>query len=80
MWNFELLSMSFWRDNHVVKLVGVNAPSAPRLAIAEVLAYMNLLLQEFADLFRMPTDLPPARTFDHRIHLLTATALVAARP
>lgn len=41
---------------------------------------MNLLLQEFANLFKTPQGLPPQRTIDHRIHLLPGTAPVAVRP
>jgi hypothetical protein len=39
---------------------------------------MALLLEEFGDLFATPIDLPPRRSFDHRIDLLPHTPLVVA--
>lgn len=80
LWNFEHLSMAFWRGNHTVKLIGVNAPPAPCVTAAEVVSYMNLLLQEFTDLFMPPQGLPPQHSFDHRIHLMPGTVPVAVRP
>jgi hypothetical protein len=41
---------------------------------------MPLLLQEFDDVFAMPTGLPPPRQFSHRIPLLPVTPLVAVHP
>jgi hypothetical protein len=41
---------------------------------------MNLLLQEFNDVFATPTSLLPARCHNHHIHLLLDTALVVVRP
>ena len=39
-----------------------------------------MLLAKFADIFAEPTNLPPLRCFDHRIHLLPNTAPIAVRP
>jgi hypothetical protein len=41
---------------------------------------MDVLLQQHGAIFDEPTGLPPARSYDHRIHLLPGTAPVAVRP
>uniref|UniRef100_A0A8R7Q9C6 Reverse transcriptase domain-containing protein n=1 Tax=Triticum urartu TaxID=4572 RepID=A0A8R7Q9C6_TRIUA len=38
------------------------------------------LLQEFADVFKEPTELPPSRTLDHAVHLLPGSAPVNSKP
>lgn len=38
------------------------------------------VMQEFADVFKEPTNLPPARTLDHAIHLLPGAAPVNSKP
>ena len=38
------------------------------------------LLQEFADVFKEPTELPPSRTLNHAIHLLPGAAPVNSKP
>ncbi|KAF8658447.1 hypothetical protein HU200_058898 [Digitaria exilis] len=80
LWDLSKLTMKFWHGNHRVRLCGVNAKPHPRLSLAEAGDVLKLLLQEFADLFAMPTGLPPTRAFDHRIHLLPNTHPVAVRP
>jgi hypothetical protein len=40
---------------------------------------MGLLLDEFEDVFVMPTGLPPSRRFKHRIHLLSGMTPVVVR-
>ena len=44
------------------------------------LPLLDALLQQHAAVFAEPTGLPPARLYDHRIHLLPGTAPVAVRP
>ncbi|WVZ49317.1 hypothetical protein U9M48_000686 [Paspalum notatum var. saurae] len=41
---------------------------------------LDRLLQQFEPVFLEPQGLPPARPYDHRIHLLPGTAPVAVRP
>jgi hypothetical protein len=41
---------------------------------------MDLLLDEFEDVFATPTRLPPPRRFNHHRHLLPGTAPMAVRP
>jgi hypothetical protein len=41
---------------------------------------LDRLLQHHAAIFEEPQGLPPARSYDHRIHLLPGTAPVAVRP
>jgi hypothetical protein len=45
-----------------------------------VIDLMGLLLAKFEDVFITSTGLPPSRRFNHRIHLLLGTTLVAVRP
>ena len=41
---------------------------------------LDRLLQQHIGIFDEPQGLPPARPYDHRIHLLPDTAPVAVRP
>ena len=41
---------------------------------------LDRLLLQFGSVFDEPRGLPPARRYDHRIHLLPGTAPVAVRP
>ena len=43
-------------------------------------ALLDRLLQQFERVFDALQGLPPARPYDHRIHLLLGTALVAVCP
>jgi hypothetical protein len=72
--------MAFWRDDHRVQWCGSTSPAATRLAAAAIHDLMQLLLAEFADLFAEPAGLPPARSFDHRIHLQPGTPPVVVCP
>ena len=38
------------------------------------------LLEQYADIFRLPTDLPPKRTIDHRILTLPDQKPINVRP
>jgi hypothetical protein len=72
--------MAFCWMNRRVKFQGLAAPNKPLLAATATDNLLNLLLAEYRDIFSKPEGLPPARRFDHRIHLLSETAPVAVRP
>jgi len=90
LWDCEALTLSFWRDGRRVTWQGVAGAVAPSPApSAQLLAaaapdprqpLLDVLLQQHAVVFTEPTGLPPARAYDHRIHLLPGTAPVAVRP
>jgi hypothetical protein len=72
--------MSCWRDDHRVGWRRVAAPRAS--ATVHALASADLmvtLLQEFDDVFTIPTGMPPPRRRSHRIHLPN-TAPIAVHP
>jgi hypothetical protein len=56
------------------------ATSRPQVFALSTDNHLQLLLVEFADVFAEPTGLRPPRPFDHCIHLLPSTPLVAIRP
>jgi hypothetical protein len=72
--------MAFWWMNHRVKFQGLAAPNRPLLAATAIDNLLNLVLAEYRNIFSKPEGLPPARRFDHRIHLLPETTPVAVRP
>ncbi|WVZ75471.1 hypothetical protein U9M48_023518 [Paspalum notatum var. saurae] len=61
MWDFERLSMSFWRLDQQVQWQGVASPSALLTAATATTDVLALLLEEFSDLFTAPTGLLPTR-------------------
>jgi hypothetical protein len=81
LWDFTCARMSCWRDDHYVDWRRVAAPSASTavhtLASADLMA---TLLQEFDDIFTIPTGLSPPRCHNHRIDLLLDTAPIVVRP
>jgi hypothetical protein len=75
------------RNERRVTWQGVPGPTAPtpQQALAAVspdprLPLLDHLHQQHNDVFDEPTGLPPARPYDHRIHLLPGTAPVAVQP
>jgi hypothetical protein len=80
LWDFDKLTMAFWWMNHRVKFQGLAAPKRPLLAATMTDNLLNLLLTKYRDIFSKPEGLPPAKRFDHRIHLLLETAPVVVRP
>uniref|UniRef100_A0A0A8ZXJ2 Reverse transcriptase domain-containing protein n=1 Tax=Arundo donax TaxID=35708 RepID=A0A0A8ZXJ2_ARUDO len=80
LWDFDRLSMAFWREDNRVKWFGLEADAAPRVDAIGNRDVLELLLVEYVDIFEPPQGLPPPRQFDHHIHLLPRTAPVAMRP
>ena len=86
LWDFDALTMTFWRLGRRIRWDGIGgaAPTTPlQLAATTATAehpLLESLLQQHADIFTEPQGLPPARTYDHRIHLLPGSAPVAVRP
>jgi hypothetical protein len=81
LWDFKQCHMSCWCDNHLVRWQGTAARQSRKVANSIAAQdLLNLLLEEFADVFAAPTGLPPPHRHNHRIHLLLDTAPVAVRP
>jgi hypothetical protein len=86
-WDFEGLTVSFLHEGRRVTWQCVGAPGAPsqqqsRLAVVSDPHHplLDELLCQHEAVFDTPRGLPPARPYDHRIHLLPETAPVAVRP
>ena len=87
-WDLEAMTMAFQRDDHRVLWRGIGGadPPDPRASVAAVVAasdqqpMLDRLLLQHASTFEEPRGPPPARPYDHRIHLLPGTAPVAVRP
>ncbi|XP_066347739.1 uncharacterized protein [Miscanthus floridulus] len=87
LWDFEAMTLSFWREGKRVLWQGMRSHDAavPQQHLAALFAdaqqpLMDLLLQQQSAIFDEPTGLPLVRPYDHRIHLLVGTASVAVRP
>lgn len=79
-WNFNAMTMTFWRADHLVHWQGVNVAESQALRVCSTDDLLMVLLEEFADVFREPTGLPPVRSRDHRITLAPGSSPVAVRP
>lgn len=79
LWNFQALTMTFWR-NKTVRLQGIGGTPTHASTLITIEALMDALLHSFADLFEEPCGLPPPRRHDHRIHLLPGSTPVAVDP
>jgi hypothetical protein len=71
LWDFGKFMMSFWHNDHQVICAMIQSEKDDDL--------LNQLLAEFMFVFQEPQSLPPQRTRDHQIHMLSGSAL-AVRP
>jgi hypothetical protein len=84
-WDFDARTLAFQREGrpvvwHAALGPGAPWPTAAVAATAVEQPMLDRLLQHHAAIFEEPQGLPPARPYDHRIHLLPGTAPVAVRP
>jgi hypothetical protein len=84
-WDFDARTLIFQRDGRPVVWRATLGLGAPRPTVAVTAAdaerpMLNWLLQHHVAIFEEPQGLPPARSYDHLIHLLPGTAPVAVRP
>jgi hypothetical protein len=84
LWDLEAMTVSFLHRGTHVQWQGVH-PAAPQPQAAVVSAtdqqpMLDILLEQQGTIFSKPTGLPPARPYDHRIHLLPGTEPVVVRP
>ncbi|KAL4326013.1 hypothetical protein GQ457_11G028360 [Hibiscus cannabinus] len=72
-WNFSELSLEFQWEGAEVKLMGDEEKRAtPK--------QLEILLNQYEDVFMEPKGLPPVRGHDHRIRLIDEQAVVKAKP
>jgi hypothetical protein len=84
-WDFDARTLAFQRAGRPVVWHATPGPGAPRPAAVVAAAaaeqpMLDRLLEHHAAIFEEPQGLPPARPYDHRIHLLPGTAPIAVRP
>jgi hypothetical protein len=84
-WDFDARTLVFQRDRRqvvwrVAPVLGAPWPTAAVAAANTERPMLDRLLQHHASIFEEPQGLPPARPYDHRIHLLSGTAPIAVRP
>jgi hypothetical protein len=81
LWDFARAQMSCWHDDHRVVWQGSIVHQATLAAQAMATTdLLDLLLEEFQDVFTMPTCLPPPCRYNHHIHLLLETVPVLVQP
>jgi hypothetical protein len=80
LWDFARHRMTFTRGDHRVTWLGVGASADTELAVQAARPLLDRLLDQFGSIFVEPRGLPPARPYDHKIHLLSGTAPVVVRP
>jgi hypothetical protein len=92
VWDFDALQMAFLRHGHRVLCQGTGAARPVHQTVARAhaghlyaakvteAALLERLLDAYTDVFAAPSDLPPARPCDHRIHLKASTQPVAVWP
>jgi hypothetical protein len=65
LWDFNVLTMSFWRDGQMVCWTGLNSKLPHCSALSAPHDLMEALLESFDDIFAEPHGLPPPRRHDH---------------
>jgi hypothetical protein len=85
LWDFARHRMTFTRGDHRVTWLGVGVAADTEPAVRAALTptgrpLLDRLLDQFGSIFEEPRGLPSARPYDHRIHRLSGTALIAVRP
>nr|CAB3502345.1 unnamed protein product [Digitaria exilis] len=78
-WNFKLMTMTFWRFDHIVHWHGVTSNGTLAPLVCTTTDLLMVLLKDFADVFAKPTSMPPARSRDHRITLLSVRIATPSR-
>jgi len=84
LWDFGAMTMAFSRQGRRILWRGVGGSAGPAHTAAVTTdiqqPLLDRLLHQHAAIFEEPQGLPPARPYDHRIHLLPGTPPVAVRP
>jgi hypothetical protein len=83
VWDLAHRRMSFQHEGHTICWQGMPSPTTLRLQATMAVAadaLLDGLLGAFADIFAVPTGLPPARGHDHRIILKPDAPPVAVCP
>jgi hypothetical protein len=65
LWDFDKLSMSFWRVDRQVHWRGLDASAGAHIRALDNAALFQLIA-EFAAIFATPRGLPPPRRADHQ--------------
>jgi hypothetical protein len=86
-WNLETMTLAFQRDARCIVWNGVQGkeatctttPTAGVVVAEPQQPLLDRLLLQHSAIFEEPCGLPPARPYDHRIHLLPGTAPVVVR-
>ena len=82
VWNFNKLTMKFWRKGRPITWTSLTKGEALPSGIYTISSdsIVENLLQMFQDLFREPSSLPLQRCYDNRIHLKDPTQPTVVRP
>lgn len=79
-WDFEALTMAFWRHGRAVLWCGMGGTGMSIRSISTAASLMETLLADYGTIFDDPQGLPPRCQVDHCIHLLPDIAPVTVHP